>query len=603
MKKPSAVLVIFFWLLGFSGCGVAPSESNSVVSLAPKTAAVIAGGMVQFTAKSSDGKPVQWFVNGILNGNSEVGRIDSGGNYSAPAQTTAMTVTVTAVTQSHRPIAAFAALHVVPAGLVAATQHPQVASYTMSLSGLAEAFVEFGADTSYGLKTSSQTATAQAGSVRFLVAGMRSFAQYHMRLVALFSDGARFVDRDQVFTTGGLQGLDLPNVTAQTIPGMKAQPGIEIINGVVSPAVPVYATDLEGNVIWWYRFTDGTVFDQVDPIQPLANGHFLVTIGPNSDTPLRAPPPPGTINVLREIDLAGDTVRELSVSDLNARLTAAGFGLNVATFHHEVLPLPNGHWLILANHIQQFANLPGSTGPVNVLGDDIVDVDESLHPVWTWSTFDHLDVNRQPMLFPDWTHGNALTYLPQDGNLLLSMRHQHWIIKINYNNGKGPGDVLWKLGEGGDFTLLGGIDPEDWFYGQHGPNLVETVSPGVFSLSVMDNGVNRAFPPGQTCQSTGAASCPYSSGGVYLLDENAKTATLVLRYVPSQFSIFGGYSKPLNNGNLEFDFCAAMTAPPGAVVYEVTHDANPEIVWQMTISNQFAYRAFRLPSLYPGVQW
>jgi arylsulfate sulfotransferase len=248
-------------------------------------------------------------------------------------------------------------------------------------------------------------------------------------------------------------------------------------------------------------------------------------------------------------------------------------------------------------------NLAGSTGPVDVLGDDIIDLDESLQPIWIWSTFDHLDVNRQPMEFPDWTHGNALTYLPQDGDLLLSMRHQHWIIKIDYQNGKGTGDVLWRLGEGGDFALLGGINPTDWFYGQHGPNLVEVISPGVFSLSVMDNGVNRTFPAGQTCQTSGALNCPYSTGGVYLLDENAKTATLVLHYVPQQFSFFGGYSKPLKNGDLEFDFCSAVLTPPGAAVYEVTNDVNPKVVWQMNISNQFAYRAFRLPSLYPGVQW
>jgi arylsulfate sulfotransferase len=603
MKNKLAILFVFSSLLVISGCGAAPDNLNVTVSLAPNSVAIAPGEIVQFTAKASAGKTIQWFVNGIPNGNTLFGTIDSEGNYTAPAHTSGMTVSVTASSQSRPPAEAFATVHILPFGLVAATQHPQVASYTISLPSAGEAFVEFGQDTSYGLKTSSQTSSALGGPVSVLVAGMRGFTQYHMRGTVQFPDGARFVDRDQVFTTGGLQGIDLPNVTAQTTPGMTPQSGIELINGVVSQAVPVYATDLDGNVIWWYRFADGTVFDQVDPIQPLANGNFLVTIGPNSDTPIRTAPPPGTINVLREIDLAGNTVRELSVSDLNARLTAAGFNLNIATIHHDVLPQPNGHWIVLTNHVRQFSNLTGFTGPVDVLGDDIVDLDESLQPVWTWSTFDHLDVNRQPMLFPDWTHGNALTYLQEDGNLLLSMRHQHWIIKIDYNNGKGTGDVLWRLGKDGDFTLIGGTDPTDWFYAQHGPNVVGTVSPEVFSLSVMDNGVNRTFPAGQKCQSTGAPNCPYSSGSVYQLDENAKTATLVLHYVPPQFSFFGGYSKQLNNGNLEFDFCAAVLVPPGAAVYEVTPDASPRVVWQMNISNQFAYRAFRLPSLYPGVQW
>lgn len=602
MTRLAAILILISSVL-VNGCGSSPANQITTVSLAPEAVAVVAGAEVQFNAEASDGRSIRWFVNGIPDGNSILGTIASSGTYHAPAQSSGMTVSITAKSLSPHPAEAFATVHVVPSGQVAATQHPQVASYTISLPVAGETFVEFGPDINYGLKTSSQTSAPHGGPVSVLVAGMRGFTQYHMRAVVQFPDGARFVDSDHVFTTGGLQGIDLPNVTAQTTPGMKPQAGIEMINGVVSPAVPVYATDLDGNVIWWYRFTDGTAFDQVDPIQPLANGHFLVTVGPNSDTPLRTAPPPGTINVLREIDLAGNTVKELSVPDLNARLTTAGFSLNIATIHHDVLPLPNGHWIVLANHIRQFSNLPGFTGPVDVLGDDIVDVDELLQPVWTWSTFDHLDVNRQPMQFPDWTHGNALTYLPQDGNLLLSMRHQHWIIKIDYNKGKGTGGVLWRLGEGGDFTLLGGTDPTDWFYGQHGPNLAETISPGVFSLSVMDNGINRTFPAGQTCQSSGVTNCPYSSGSVYLLDENAKTATLVLHYVPPQFSFFGGYSKQLNNGNLEFDFCAAVLTPPGAAVYEVTTEPNPTVVWQMNISNQFAYRAFRLPSLYPGVQW
>jgi len=31
--------------------------------------------------------------------------------------------------------------------------------------------------------------------------------------------------------------------------------------------------------------------------------------------------------------------------------------------------------------------------------------------------------------------------------------------------------------------------------------------------------------------------------------------------------------------------------------------ATPVTVWQMDIAGQWAYRAYRIPSLYPGVQW
>ena len=35
--------------------------------------------------------------------------------------------------------------------------------------------------------------------------------------------------------------------------------------------------------------------------------------------------------------------------------------------------------------------------------------------------------NGQLMGFPDWTHTNAVLYSPDDGNLIVSMRHQNWI--------------------------------------------------------------------------------------------------------------------------------------------------------------------------------
>ncbi len=104
---------------------------------------------------------------------------------------------------------------------------------------------------------------------------------------------------------------------------------------------------------------------------------------------------------------------------------------------------------------RKFNNLQGTTGTTSVIGDALVDVDQNFNPDWAWNTFDHLDINRRPMNFPDWTHSNGMLYSSDDHNLLLSMRHQNWVIKINFLDGKGSGDVMWRLGEGGDFKLAG----------------------------------------------------------------------------------------------------------------------------------------------------
>jgi hypothetical protein len=60
----------------------------------------------------------------------------------------------------------------------------------------------------------------------------------------------------------------------------------------------------------------------------------------------------------------------------------------------------------------------------------------------------------------------------------------------------------------------------------------------------------------------------------------------------------------LANGNIEFCESASTPLPAiNAAIFEVTKTTPPQTVWSMQIAGQFAYRGFRIPSLYPGVQW
>src|SRR5262249_33245113 len=157
--------------------------------------------------------------------------------------------------------------------------------------------------------------------------------------------------------------------------------------------------------------------------------------------------------------------------------------------------------------------------------------------------------------FPDWTHSNAILYSSTDGNLLLSIRHQNWIIKIDYADGKGTGDVIWRLGFGGDFALQGGTDPTDWFTTQHGPSFTTETTAGKFGLTVFDNGDDRMFPSGETCASTGVPTCPYSTAQILNIDETAKTATFDFNDNLAAYSFFGGNAEQLMNGDVEYDLC------------------------------------------------
>ena len=55
----------------------------------------------------------------------------------------------------------------------------------------------------------------------------------------------------------------------------------------------------------------------------------------------RYAPLPATLDVLREIDLAGNAVRETNMDAVNAQLNARGYH-PVFTFTHDVERLPNG---------------------------------------------------------------------------------------------------------------------------------------------------------------------------------------------------------------------------------------------------------------------
>ncbi len=577
---------------------------NGAITIQPQYAATGPGKALQFSPSVQNGAAVNWLVNGVQGGNATVGTIDTNGNYSAPVvlpQSINVTVTA-ALAASPATDFATAIVSLIHPGAVTATTNPQVATYSIYLPAPGQVHIEFGPTASYGLPTWEQpTPSPNGGQVGIYVAGMRAQLLYHMRALVTLADGATYTDTDQIFTTGAAPVTAAVTASAQN--NQTPQPGIELFDTLLprEPA-PAFATDLTGNVIWTYSY-GGTAEDALQPLKLLPNGHFLAQIAYLSSITLRNPTIlPGTLDEVREVDLVGNTIRSLTQTQLAAALTAQGYAFTLGSLHHDVLALPNGHMVLLATTTKTFSNLPGYPGTTNVIGDVLIDVDQNFNPDWVWNSFDHLDVNRHPFQFPDWTHSNSLLYSADDGNLLLSVRHQNWILKIDFNDGKGSGNILWRLGEGGDFKLTGGTDPTDWFYAQHDPSYFSPNTTGLFKLGVMDNGDDRPLPPGTVCSGP-ALSCLYSTVPVFAVDENARTATLIEHYKPSPslYSYFGGNVDLLGNGNLEADFCGVAT---GAVVQELNlTGSSPQLVWQAVTGGASQYRAERLPSLYPGVQW
>ena len=164
------------------------------------------------------------------------------------------------------------------------------------------------------------------------------------------------VDQDQTFATGTLPSNDSVNL-AVTRPAEfaatsdPAERGVELVDLVQtnSTSRQAFVTDLDGNVLWYYdtKMAGG----QSIPLKPLSNGHMLALIANST-----------TSNALREVDLAGNTVPEITADTLTQLLQARGYSFTINEFHHDMLPLPNGHIILLTNIIVPYTNLPGYPG-------------------------------------------------------------------------------------------------------------------------------------------------------------------------------------------------------------------------------------------------
>ena len=609
-------------LLVLSGCGYwvnpnasVPSEPGTAsqsgsVTISPTYVAVAPGQKLQFTASSSTGGQIAWLVNGTAGGKPEAGKIDSAGNYVAPSVVSqGINISVTAaLASSPAQNYATAVVAVLPAAQVScpvSATSPLVAAYSIDLPSAGKVSVEFGKTTDYGRNTWEVASGSNGGSAKVLVAGMQGKTLYHMRARVTLENGATYTDADHTCTTGS----PAPTTPVQTTitNGATPQAGIEVWNTAIpSNVLQAFATDLDGNVIWSYQY-QGSVADLIQGIQQLPNGDMLMLISYLSS--ITVTNTVGLVNEIREIDLAGNTVRTLTTDQLNQKLAASnlrdggGNVYNFRGFHHSVVALPNGHWVMLADYRKSYTDLPGFPGTTPVLGDAIVDVDQNGDPDWVWNTFDHLDINRHPMNFPDWTHSNGLLYSADDHNLLLSIRHQNWVVKINFQDGQGSGAVMWRLGEGGDFKIIGGSDPADWFYAQHGASFFSPNTSGVFRLGLMDNGNDRILPTGQVnCKPLAptTANC-YSTIPVIEVDETKMTATLMIHYTPppSYFTFFGGNVELLPNGNIHANFGSTVN---GGIVQELDPKAL-QVIWQGMTPSGDQFHTYRWPSLYPGVQW
>ncbi len=416
-------------------------------------------------------------------------------------------------------------------------------------------------------------------SMNFYLAGMRANTSYSARHTV--ESGALSWDGPTLSVTtpdGPIPDTAVIDAAVEKRPPGPAASGV-LLQASLSKA-PL-ATDLDGNVVWFYP-------GDANPMtRPGPGGHFFLIIQQAGEGTER--------QLLREIDLAGVVIVETNAARINEQLLALGMN-TITAFHHEARRLQDGTALVLANTERILTDVQGP-GPVDVLGDMILVLDSDLQVIWAWDAFDHLDPYRQATLKEtcapdgggcppfylaplanDWLHGNSLQLTP-DGNILYSARHQDWLIKIDYRDGAGAGDVIWRLGKDGDFRLES-ADPSPWFSHQHDAGF----QPGDNStLGVFDNGNVRYA---QDVRS-------HSRGQVLRLDERNRVATLLLNADLGDYSRALGSAQLLPNGNYHFNVgwtsdnlsLSVEVNPSGQIVYAVKLGATE-------------YRTFRMRDLY-----
>jgi hypothetical protein len=333
--------------------------------------------------------------------------------------------------------------------VVSGTGNPLVGLYSAPPSSATTMHIEFRPVGDPGAWMSTGETPVVAGlSTNILVAGMFPDTTYEMVGV---TDLGRLPT--VTFTTGPLPGdLMFPQFTVVQPPG----PGSDLSQNIVlhmtplgvNPHVNLLATDLSGRVDWYYDAVAGGINSAF--ATSLVPGGTLLMMGwspyvltPNND-------------LLREIDLAGNTLRETSLDATDAQLLARG-DAPIYGFHHDAQRLADGRTAVLGE-TNRIIDVNGT--PTVYVGDMVIVLDEDFQVVWTWNAFDHLDVNRLPTLDDrdpqgnvDWLLSNAIAWSPVDDDLLVSMRSQDWVVKIDYANGNGDGHVVWRLGQDGDFTL------------------------------------------------------------------------------------------------------------------------------------------------------
>ena len=504
---------------------------------------------------------------------------------------------------------------------------PLAAVVTFSTAGPVHTAIEVSDSGNEWTLEYDQTRDPSAG---LPVIGMRPDRDHEIR-VTITAGGASTTSGPLTFRTPKMPETidEAPPIEVRTADSSRMEPGFtflslrrEKVGG--GPEIlrfnesfgMLMAVDADGVPVWYYR-SDSRLND----FERLRNGNFIFLTAD-----FRAV----------EIDPLGNEVAQWYAAKRPQGPAEGAIPVDTETFHHEIDEMPNGNLIVLGTRVKEVANYYTSEYDPDaprktqkLVGDEIVEFERDTGKVvFKWDSYDHLDPFRMGYLtlnrfwirrgFPDsygWTHGNNVLYVEKDDSLLVNLRKQCAIVKIDHSSG----DIKWIIGEPTDWGELADkvLKPEgdlDWFYYQHAPY------PTPNGIVLFDNGIYRSRPFGERKRPAESRTRAVE----YAIDEEAMTVRQLwsseavegekvvswamgdVEHLPETGNILATYGAMLPPDQLDdLEWDAMFNTRNWTRVREYTRTDPPELVWEIVLDapdSPIGWTAFggeRVPSLTP----
>ena len=385
-------------------------------------------------------------------------------------------------------------------------------------------------------------AVVRGGSYRIPVVGMRPDREHGITLELNAPDGATEAHRFTYRTPPLPENpLEIPPFDIKVSRPELMEPGVTFLSvRRRAPGRPHWLTpkqrrfsqdwgiltvlDARGEIIWYYNSKYRTA-----GIARLLNGNILMHRTDFS-----------TI----EIDLLGNTVRQFYAEDRPFPPPEDLEAIPIKgqqTLHHQPHQMPNGDFLAFsANGYLVEDYYSSDTDPdaprkdAMVMADTVVQLTPEGEQVWSWNTIDYLDPFRLGYdtfwsywwvrgfdQYMDWTHANGLSYDESDDSILVSLRNQSAILKID----RQTKNIKWILGRHDGWSealqdkLLTPVGDLLWPGYQHNPRMTHSGTVILFD--------NRAHGGAMAFEERLPVHRNFSRGVEYEVDEKTMTVRQV----------------------------------------------------------------------------